>query len=369
VLQYLPRQDFPQPRANSDISLNEVGPIASAGWEDSTTESHLWEKICSLRGAVAVGAGLRQIGSPAPQISLARFAGIVDYHPEDLVVTVGAGTRLSYLNKVLGEHGQWLPVVPADGGDDSIGGLVAAGVDGGLKGSQGSVRDRVLGMRVVTPAFGPVFVGSRVVKSVAGYNLVRIMAGTRGALGVITSVVLKVSPGPSLKTWTEPFDGPLPLPDAWTRFSEVGTQWAARGLMRYEGRAFLYAAWEGPPDMAALPHGHPAVGPLPVLPAPPASILAAGAVPPNQSEALWLQSPSTSALQVDLQSGTFFAVLSDQAAWIPLEQTIRNLSGSLRLLRGFDASQLTLSSDPLWMGLKNQFDPEGCLQDFEEVSL
>lgn len=331
-------------------------------------ELMLWDQIRNHSSAYVVGAGLRQIGTPrAPVIAVNAFSGIRDYHPEDLVVTVGAATRLAELNKVLGEHQQWLPACPIDGGDDTIGGLVAAGVDGWLKGSQGPCRDRVLGLRVVTPAFGPVFVGSRVVKSVAGYNLTRIMAGTRGALGVITAVVLKVSPHQPTKTWLAPFSAPMPPAEARARFSATGRPWWAWGLMRFDGQNFLYAIGDenSRPEWLDFESEDK---PLPFLPTPPDANIVCGAVPAGQAESFWVQCSTAASLQVDLHSGAFFAALTDREAWSRMQAVVRDLGGSLRLLRGLKTPEVRSSSDRLWRRLKRQFDPEGCLRDFEEVS-
>ncbi|MCA0324889.1 MAG: glycolate oxidase subunit GlcE, partial [Proteobacteria bacterium] len=123
------------------------------------------------------------------------LAGIVSYEPSELVVTVGAGTRLRELEAALAEHRQCLAFEPprfASGA--TVGGMVAAGLSGPARASAGAVRDFVLGVRVVNGRGEPLTFGGQVMKNVAGYDLSRLMAGSMGTLAVITEVSLKVLP-------------------------------------------------------------------------------------------------------------------------------------------------------------------------------
>lgn len=129
--------------------------------------------------------------------------GIVTYDPTELVITARAGTPLSVLNAALDEAGQMLPCEPptySDGGagDATVGGMVAAGLSGPRRPWSGSVRDFVLGTRVITGLGKHLRFGGEVMKNVAGYDLSRLMAGSFGCLGLITEVSLKVLPKPRL---------------------------------------------------------------------------------------------------------------------------------------------------------------------------
>ncbi|NBB09942.1 glycolate oxidase subunit GlcE [Pseudomonas sp. SLFW] len=131
--------------------------------------------------------------------------GIVTYDPTELVITARAGTPLSELNAALEAAGQMLPCEPptySDGGvtDATVGGMIAAGLSGPRRPWSGSVRDFVLGTRVITGLGKHLKFGGEVMKNVAGYDLSRLMAGSFGCLGVITEVSLKVLPRPRLCT-------------------------------------------------------------------------------------------------------------------------------------------------------------------------
>ncbi|WLG94149.1 glycolate oxidase subunit GlcE [Pseudomonas sp. FP198] len=123
--------------------------------------------------------------------------GIVDYDPTELVITARAGTPLRELLAALDAAGQRLPCEPpAFGADATVGGMVAAGLSGPRRPWAGSVRDFVLGTRMISGHGNLLRFGGEVMKNVAGYDLSRLLAGSFGCLGVITEVSLKVLPKP-----------------------------------------------------------------------------------------------------------------------------------------------------------------------------
>ena len=125
--------------------------------------------------------------------------GIVSYDPTELVVTVRAGTPLAELDAALDEAGQMLPCEPPSLGEGAtVGGMIGAGLSGPRRPWAGSVRDFVLGSRVITGHGKHLRFGGEVMKNVAGYDLSRLMAGSLGCLGVLTEVSLKVLPVPRL---------------------------------------------------------------------------------------------------------------------------------------------------------------------------
>ncbi|MFS2161896.1 glycolate oxidase subunit GlcE [Pseudomonas sp. Pseusp122] len=124
--------------------------------------------------------------------------GIVSYEPSELVVTARAGTPLSELCAALDAAGQMLPCEPPTFGDATVGGMVAAGLSGPRRPWAGSVRDFVLGTRVITGLGKHLHFGGQVMKNVAGYDLSRLLTGSFGCLGLLTEVSLKVLPKPRM---------------------------------------------------------------------------------------------------------------------------------------------------------------------------
>ncbi|MVW86950.1 glycolate oxidase subunit GlcE [Pseudomonas sp. PB101] len=123
--------------------------------------------------------------------------GIVSYDPTELVITARCGTPLAQLAQVLDAAQQMLPCEPpAFGEDATVGGMIACGLSGPRRPWSGSVRDFVLGTRVITGQGKLLRFGGEVMKNVAGYDLSRLMAGSHGCLGLITEVSLKVLPKP-----------------------------------------------------------------------------------------------------------------------------------------------------------------------------
>ncbi|WP_122666376.1 glycolate oxidase subunit GlcE [Pseudomonas viridiflava] len=125
-------------------------------------------------------------------------SGIVSYDPTELVITARAGTPLQELCAALDAAGQMLPCEPPHFGEATVGGMVASGLSGPRRPWAGSVRDFVLGTRVITGLGKHLRFGGEVMKNVAGYDLSRLMAGSFGCLGVLTEVSLKVLPKPRL---------------------------------------------------------------------------------------------------------------------------------------------------------------------------
>ena len=124
-------------------------------------------------------------------------AGIVDYDPTELVVTARGGTRLSELERILGEGGQMLAFEPPHfGAAATLGGCIACGLSGPRRPYAGGVRDVVLGVRLLDGRGHDLSFGGRVMKNVAGFDVSRLIAGSLGTLGVILEASLKCLPLP-----------------------------------------------------------------------------------------------------------------------------------------------------------------------------
>ena len=110
--------------------------------------------------------------------------GIVSYDPTELVITARCGTPLAELAQALDAAEQMLPCEPPSFGDDAtVGGMIASGLSGPRRPWSGSVRDFVLGTRVITGHGKHLRFGGEVMKNVAGYDLSRLMAGSYGMPG------------------------------------------------------------------------------------------------------------------------------------------------------------------------------------------
>lgn len=140
------------------------------------------------------------LGRPVNGVELDTRAhtGIVSYDPTELVLTARAGTPLSEIEAALEAAGQMLPCEPPNFSNATFGGMVAAGLSGPRRPWSGSVRDYVLGTRVITGHGKLLRFGGEVMKNVAGYDLSRLLTGTLGCLGLITEVSMKVLPKPRM---------------------------------------------------------------------------------------------------------------------------------------------------------------------------
>lgn len=134
-------------------------------------------------------------------LDLSVYSGILSYEPSELVVTVRAGTPLTELETVLAEQGQCLAFEPphfappgAGRSGATVGGMVAAGLSGPARATVGSVRDYVLGVKLLNGRAELLTFGGQVIKNVAGYDVSRLMVGALGTLGVLTEISLKVLP-------------------------------------------------------------------------------------------------------------------------------------------------------------------------------
>lgn len=142
--------------------------------------------------------GRTPVGEP---LAVAEHEGVVNYHPAELVLTVRGGTSLAEIDGVLAEHGQTLPCeLPRFNGDGTIGGSLACNISGPARPWLGSLRDLVLGTKIINGRGELLRFGGQVMKNVAGYDVSRMQAGAMGCLGVIAEVSLKVLPIPTAVT-------------------------------------------------------------------------------------------------------------------------------------------------------------------------
>lgn len=130
-------------------------------------------------------------------LDLSGYCGIVNYQPSELVITARAGTLLSDIERTLDEQNQMLAFEPPRFSPAStLGGCVASGLAGPRRMAAGSLRDFVLGAKLLDSSGIVLEFGGEVMKNVAGYDVSRLLAGSMGIFGALVEVSLKVAPKP-----------------------------------------------------------------------------------------------------------------------------------------------------------------------------
>ena len=167
--------------------------------------------------AVVVWGGGTQmrLGAPPRRYEVAfsteRMTRLLEYEPADLTCRVEAGMRLSDLQATLRAQGQRLPLDPPHPERATVGGMVAANANGLTRGRYGTVRDWVIGIAVAYPSGKVARAGGKVVKNVAGYDLMKLHIGALGTLGVVAEVNFKVQARPEAEaTLLGHFEAPGP---------------------------------------------------------------------------------------------------------------------------------------------------------------
>lgn len=168
------------------------------------SEAELAALVAGASGPLRVLGGGTRIGATGGQpLSTAALSGVTLYEPGALTLVVQAGTPVAKIETLLAEQGQRLAFEPMDHrallgtrGTPTIGGVFAANVSGPRRIQCGAARDFLLGVRFVDGRGRVIRNGGRVMKNVTGYDLVKLMAGSFGTLGVLSEVALKVLPCP-----------------------------------------------------------------------------------------------------------------------------------------------------------------------------
>ena len=156
-----------------------------------------------------IGSGSKRALGHAVQanhvLDTSGLAGVLTYEPEELVITLRAGTPLADVEALLRDSGQMLPFEPIDWGPvlggvsnpGTIGGAMMVSSNGPRRLKSGAARDHLLGLSAVSGRGEEFRAGGKVVKNVTGYDLSKLMTGSWGTLAVLDELTLKVLPAPA----------------------------------------------------------------------------------------------------------------------------------------------------------------------------
>jgi len=170
--------------------------------ESTDIEAELATQVAAVSaGGAAVeilGGGSKRFYGEAVEglaIDVAAHSGIIDYDPAELVITLRSGCRLVDVEALLAQNRQMFAFEPPHFSPQAtIGGMIATGLAGPRRGFTGSVRDFLLGARMLDGRGEVLQFGGRVIKNVSGFDLSRLLTGSLGTLGIILEVSIRVVP-------------------------------------------------------------------------------------------------------------------------------------------------------------------------------
>ncbi len=194
------------PRADAGLAVDGILPRVLATPRDASELAAVLRYAAEHRLAVIPrGSGTKMaLGKPPERadilLSTRALDHVVEYEPQDLTVTVQAGSTLAALQERLGMAQQYLPLDPPHAGLGTIGGMIATNASGPWRLGHGGLRDMLIGTRAVLPDGTVARAGGKVVKNVAGYDLNKLYIGSLGTLAVLLEATFKVAPLPAAAT-------------------------------------------------------------------------------------------------------------------------------------------------------------------------
>ena len=177
-----------------------VGRVESPGSPQELSEAM---KLAFEREAtmLAVGGASRLHLGNTPRsadvaVRTSGLQGVVEYEPDNMTVSVLAGTPLRQLQDTLRQGGQFLPLDPPLPDRSTVGGIVACNMSGPIRFRYGTVRDMLIGVKIVHADGTMTKAGGKLVKNVTGYDMCKLYTGSLGTLGILSELTLKVQPLP-----------------------------------------------------------------------------------------------------------------------------------------------------------------------------
>ena len=211
------------------------------------TEAELAEAVAGASGPLLIrGGGTRTLGHAVGEVlETGGLAGVALYEPGALTLVVRAGTPVAEVEAVLAGERQRLAFEVPDlrallgrQGVSTIGGVVAANASGPRRVQAGACRDSLLGVRFVDGAGVVVKNGGRVMKNVTGYDLVKLLAGSRGTLGVLSEVSVRVQAIPEAEA-TLVIEGLGEEAGLAALRRALGSAFDVSGAARHSGRSLV----------------------------------------------------------------------------------------------------------------------------------
>jgi FAD/FMN-containing dehydrogenase len=138
-----------------------------------------------------------------PALDLRHLNRIVEHTPEDMTATLEAGMPLADLQASLRQSGQWLPVDPPQAEKLTIARLLSTNASGPRRFGYGTIREYLLGLKVALADGRVIKAGGKVVKNVAGYDLCKLLVGSKDSLGVIVEATFKLCPLPEAEQFVQ----------------------------------------------------------------------------------------------------------------------------------------------------------------------
>ncbi|HEY1711240.1 MAG TPA: FAD-binding protein [Rhizomicrobium sp.] len=184
--------------------MTDIAATTEAQVVDAVNGARDWKSPLNIVGNRTKRAFGCVTGSWGTVLDVSRLNGIVDYKPEELILTARPGTPVAEIVAVLAEKHQrlgfdppdWGPLFDATANTGTIGGAISCDLNGPARVRYGAVRDHLLGFHGVN-GFGEAFkAGSKVVKNVTGFDLPKLVCGGFGTLCAMTEVTLRVFPKP-----------------------------------------------------------------------------------------------------------------------------------------------------------------------------
>ncbi len=355
-----------------------------------SSEDELAQIVGGAHGPLSIrGGGTRSLRTaPGDVLDTGEIEGITLYEPGALTLVVRAGTRLGVIDAALAaERQRFAFEIPQMGdllgrhGQSTIGGVVAANASGPRRIQAGACRDSLIGVRLVDGAGTIIKNGGRVMKNVTGYDLVKLMAGSQGTLGVLTEVSFKLQAVPEAEATVvvpavDPAAGVAMLSRALgSPYDISGAAYDGRALVRVEGMAgsaaYRSAALQGllggdivtGADSAALWQG---IRDVAAFRGKPGAVWRVS-VKPTDGPAVLAQLGMDAESLMDWGGGLLWLLVSDagDAGAARIRGIVDHLGGHATLMRG-PAHVPPFHPEPpavaaLTRALRSKFDPRGIL--------